>query len=198
MSTKLPHNKLQTENKRSVDKELDIFERKLGELRVLYEQHFVDVLPFPPDEQHKEIKRMIRSLLHAPFKNSANKFRMRTLLSRYQTYSTYWERVNKQREEGTYAKDQFKAEMREKMADSAKREASAAGRADKGFQQLFSTYQDALKKSGGKTDNLNFDAFRKSLIAQARELKKTQGVTKLKYKVVNQNGKVVVKASSGS
>ncbi|MDD2943234.1 MAG: hypothetical protein PHC51_09750 [bacterium] len=197
MSTKLPHNKLQTENKRSVDKELDIFERKLGELRVLYEQHFVDVLPFPPDEQHKEIKRMIRNLLHAPFKNSANKFRMRTLLSRYQTYSTYWERVNKQREEGTYVKDQFKAEMREKMADSARRDNSAAGRADKGFQQLFSTYQDALKKSGGKTDNLNFDAFKQSLIAQARELKKTQGVTKLKYKVVNQNGKVIVKASSG-
>ena len=138
---------------------------------------------------------MIRDLLHAPFKNSQSRFRMRTLIQRYQTYATYWERVNKQREEGTYVKDKFKADMREKLSEDARREASAAGKADKGLRQLFSSYEDALRKTGQKTDSLNFNAFKRSLLEQARHLKETKGVKKLHYKIVSKDGKVTVKAS---
>ena len=112
MGDKDPTNHLRT--RRALDEELDRLEGKIAELRVLYEQYFVDVMPQPPTKLQEETVRLMRSLLRAPFKNSANRFRLRVLISRYQTYATYCERVNKQKEEGTYSRDLFKAEMREK------------------------------------------------------------------------------------
>ena len=119
-------------NRRQLDLELDRLENKISELRVLYEQYFVEILPLSPDKQQKEIVALIRKLLHAPFKNSQTRFRLRVLVQRYQTYATYWERVQKQKEEGTYSRDLFKAEMREKMLEEAKLEHSAGRAADRG------------------------------------------------------------------
>ena len=87
----------QNANKRELDLKLDLLERRIDEARVIYEQYFVDVMPHPPDKQVKIIKNQIRSLIKAPFKTSQHKFRLRALITRFQTYSTYWERVMKQR-----------------------------------------------------------------------------------------------------
>ena len=181
--------------RRQFDIELDKLERRIEELRILYEQYFVDVQPHPPTENEKQVNRLIRELLKAPFKNSANRFRLRTLINRYQTYCTYWERINKQREEGTYSKDVFKAELREKMLEEAKQAATRGGKAEQGLRELFSTYESALKQSGAKIDNLNFDSFKKSLIDKAKHINSAHGVKKLQYKVVVKNGKVSIKAS---
>jgi hypothetical protein len=171
-------------------------EATIEQLKIQYEQYFVDVLPRPPDQLHVEVRRQIKELLKAPFKNSADRFRLRTLVHRFQTYHTYWERVNKQREEGTYVKDLFKAEMREKMGEEELRRASTGGAAEKGMQQLFDSYQTALRKSGSKTENLNYQAFKNSLMKKAKELKSKHGVKKVNYKITVKDGKVSVKASS--
>jgi hypothetical protein len=183
-------------NREKLSAELDLLEKRLEELRMLYEQHFVDILPQAPDPLRKEVVRTIRQLLKAPFKNSQTRFRLRTLVTRYQTYSTYWERVLKEREEGRYVKDLFKVEMRAKMLEDAKKEATRSGKAEEGMKQLFSTYEEALRKVGASTDNLNFDSFKKSLVERAREIKKKHGVTKLHYKVVVKDGRVVLKANT--
>lgn len=188
----------ETTNKRKLDQQLDVLEAKINELRILYEQYFVDILPQPPDKLRKEVVLLIRQLLKAPFKNSAVRFRLRMIITRFQTYNTYWERVNKQREEGTYCRDLFKAEMREKAAEDAKLEGSRRSAAEKGLRQLYSSYETALKKSGASTDHVNFEAFKKSLMRKAKELKKQHGVDKLHYKVVMKNGKVTIKASAAT
>ena len=74
--------------KRELDKELDGLEARLNELKILYEQFFVDVLPFPPLKEQADVARLIKRLLKAPFKNSASRFRLRMLVQRYQTYHT--------------------------------------------------------------------------------------------------------------
>lgn len=181
---------------RDIDRQFDILEHRLAELRVLYEQYFIDVLPQPPLPQHKEVRHLIRELLKAPFKNSANRFRLRTLVHRYQTYNTYWERVLKQKEEGTYCKDVFRADMRDKLAEEIKREATSGGAAERGMKQLFDSYQQAIKKTGGSIDNLNFNAFKRSLVAKAKELSTKHGTKKLSYKIVVKEGKVTVKAKA--
>ncbi len=180
---------------RQLEGELDRLEAKISELRVLYEQYFIDVQPHPPDKLLDEVKRTIRKLLRAPFKNSQVRFRLRMLIQRFQTYGTYWERVMKQKEDGTYSRDLFKAEMREKLLGDIEKERSAAGKADKGFKQLYDSYEAAMRKTGVNTANLNFDAFKSSLMKQAKQLKEKTGVKKLQYKIVVKDGKVVVKAS---
>jgi len=192
-----PNNKSEapTVNREKLSRELDRLEGKLEELRMLYEQHFVDILPQAPDPLRKEVVRMIRQLMKAPFKNSQTRFRLRTLVTRYQTYSTYWERILKEREEGRYVKDLFKSEMREKMAEDSKRESTRAGAAERGLKQLFTTYEDALRKAGGSGGNLNYESFRKNLLDRAKEMKEKHGVKKLHYKVVVKDGRVILKAT---
>lgn len=184
-----------TVNREKISAELNLLETRLEELRMLYEQHFVDVLPQAPDPQRKEVVRMIRQLLKAPFKNSQTRFRLRTLVHRYNTYSTYWERIQKERDEGRYTKDLFKAEMREKMVEDAKRDATRSGRAEKGMKQLYSTYEDALRKVGAPTSSLNYESFRQSLLDRAKQYKEQHGVKKLHYKVIVKDGRVILKAS---
>jgi hypothetical protein len=181
--------------RRDLDRELDLLEAKIEELKILYEQFFVDILTQPPDQLRKEVVKKIKKMLKAPFKNAASRFRLRMLVQRYQSYATYWERVNKQREEGTYFRDVFKADMREKMDEETARLASKGGVADKAFRQLYASYEAAVRKSGKGAQNLNFDAFKKSLMKKAKELKEKHGVKKLHYKIVLKDGKVLVKAS---
>lgn len=183
-------------SRRELEAKMNRLEAMIEQLKVQYEQYFVDILPRPPDQLEKDVRRFIKELLAAPFKNSADRFRLRTLVQRFQTYHTYWERVAKQREEGTYVKDLFKADMREKMGEDALKQASSGGAAEKGMQQLFDSYQTALRKAGNKTENLDYNAFRRSLMSKAKELKTKHGVKKVKYKITMKNGKVSVKASS--
>lgn len=182
-------------NRRKLDEQLDRLEVKITELRVYYEQYFVDLIPQPPDKLQQEVTWIIRKMLKAPFKNAATRFRLRQLIQRYQMYATYWEKVMKLREEGKYTKDQFKAEMREKSVASQKFEASQQGKAEKGMKQLFESYETALKKSGVNTKNINYDAFKKSLLEKAKMMKEKTGAKKLHYKVVVKDGKVTLKAT---
>jgi len=182
--------------RRQIEEELDRLETKIGELRVLYEQYFVDIQPHTPDKLRADTVRLIRQLLRAPFRNSATKFRLNTLVHRYQTYATYWERVIKQKEDGTYSRDLFKAELRQKLAEVDRAAKSTQSVADQGMKQLFNTYETALKKQGANTANVNFDSFKQNLIKQAKQLKDKTGAKKLSYKVVVREGRVIVKASA--
>ena len=182
-------------SKQLLDQDLNRLEAKIEELRLLYEQYFVDILLQAPEGLQKEVVRLIRKLLRAPFKTSAVRFRLRTLVTRYQTYHTYWARVLKQREEGTYSRDLFKAEIRDRAAEETKQEGNKSVLAEKRFKQLFESYEVALKKSGVSTEKLNFASFKKSLVKRAKQLQTQYGAKKLQYKVLVKNGKVIIKAS---
>jgi len=182
-------------NSAKLAQEIDRLEARLEELRVTYEQHFIDIIPQAPDAMRKEVARTIRLLLKAPFKNSQTRFRLRTVIHRYQTYSSYWERVLKEREEGRFVRDLFKVEMREKSLEEAKKDRTKAGQAERGLKQLYSTYEEAIRKTGGSTENLNFDAFRKNLIEKAKQMQTEHGVKKLHYKVQVKDGRVILKAT---
>lgn len=182
--------------RRELDLEMDRLEANIEKVRVLYEQYFIDILPLPPDKEHQEINRNIRLLLKAPFKNSQSRFRLRQIIQRFQTYATYWERVLKQREDGVYHKDLFKAEMRDKSIRDSRDPNATQSKSDKGIQDLFSTYANALKQSGATNKQLDFDKFKQTMIERAKALKATHGVKKVKYSVVTKDGRVVIKATA--
>ena len=174
--------------------ELDKLEGAISDLKVLYEQYFLGILPLPPDKRLQDLKQLIRRLRKAPFKSAALAFRLRTLEQRYSALHTYWQRVLREKEEGTYCKDLFKADLREKIAKEEAHAATAQGAADKGVHALFSRYQEELEKVSGRKVALNFDAFKDSLKKRAKELKQKHGIKKLSFRVVVKNGRVSVTA----
>ncbi|MBN8547680.1 MAG: hypothetical protein J0M12_00045 [Deltaproteobacteria bacterium] len=174
--------------------ELAQLDGMIADLKVQFEQYFSGLAPFPPDKLHAEVKRTIRTLLSAPFKNSEMSFRLRTLENRYRTYNTYFERVLRQREEGSYKRDVFKADIRERHAVEDRHAQTAQGVAEKGMQTLFNSYKAALEKQTGMPQNIDFKAFQKSLLARAKDFKAKNAGKKVTFKVVLKNGKVTVQA----
>ena len=172
--------------------DLDRLEGLLAELKTQYEQYFSGVVPLPPDKLHNDTRRALRALMKAPFRNSAMNYRLRALESRYNTFNTYWQRVLKEKEEGKYFRDVFKAELREKAAAEEARAQTPAGAAERGMRALFNTYRSALEKHGGLKHEPNFETFEKSLLQRVRDFKEKHGMQKVSFKVVVKNNKVTV------
>lgn len=89
-------------------------EVRLERLRALYEQYFQGVERLEPTVPAKELDRRIRALRKAQptVRNTALRFRFQTVWQRYTTFQTYWRRVARQIEEGTYRRDLMKARAR--------------------------------------------------------------------------------------
>jgi hypothetical protein len=176
--------------------DLDQLERELAELRVLYEQYFSGVLPLAPEKQHQLLKQHFRKLRKAPFKTAALGFKLRSLEQRYSTMFTYWQRVLREKEDGVYSKDVFKANLRDKLEQEEAYAATKQGAADRGVRSLFTSYQEALERAAGKKVAITFDSFKETLSKRAKDLKAQHGVAKLSFRVVVKDGKVSIQAKA--
>lgn len=177
-------------------KELAVFEAMLSELKTQYEQFFLGIIPKRPDKLHSDVGRKLRSLYKLPFKSSAQSFKLKTLENRYSTYNNYWQRVLRQKEEGTYSRDVFKAAIRQKEMANEVKERSTQGVANKQMKELYSVYKHTFEKSSGKQMNVDFNNFRSSLVKKAQTFRNTHGSKKIAFKVVVKNGKVTVSAQA--
>ena len=169
----------------------------LEQLKVDYEQFFMGFAPHQPDKLHSEIKRMIRRIRKAPFKRAVARYRLRVLESRYHTYHDYWQRVLREKEEGTYVKDVFKADLRERHAKEDLAARTQKGSLSNEMASLFRCYKLTLERQTGRKQNLDFEVFKKKLIEKAKAHAREFGVKKLSFQVVVKDGKVTLRAKAG-
>jgi hypothetical protein len=87
-------------------------ETRLRRLRLLYDQWFHGLERAEPQTQRLEVDRLIAELRRQQIRNTALKFRLNQLVQRYLTYNTYWQRITRQIEEGTYKRDVMRARKR--------------------------------------------------------------------------------------
>lgn len=89
------------------------FEQKLERLRVSYEQYFMGIAKREPTVQLKDVVRIMRKLDQTQIRNTALRYRMRTLVQKFNTFRNYWNRTLRAIEAGTYHRDV--ARVRRKM-----------------------------------------------------------------------------------
>jgi hypothetical protein len=94
-------------------------EVKLSRLKALYEQYFQGIEKLEPSVPRKDLDRSLELLRKQQPRNTALRFRLQMLVARYGTYQTYWQRVARQIEEGTYRRDVVRAQQR-RLKDGAK------------------------------------------------------------------------------
>jgi len=179
-----------------VREELDKLERSVEDLRLQFEQYFTGVIPLSPERLHNDVKRRFRKLLKAPFKSSEMSFKLRAIKGRYQTLHSYWQRVLRQREDGTYSKDVFKANLREKAALEDERSKTTQGATEHAMQNLFRVYKDAVERNVGKSQDVDYGAFQKAILQRTAEFKTRNQGKKVSFKVVIKDGKVTIKAQA--
>lgn len=101
-------------NTNEIESKLAELDQRISALRVSYEQYFVGVDRKPPNQQRQDLVRFLHELEHKTFiQNTAQKFKLRSLVQRFQTYKIYWDRLLKQIEEGTYKRDLNKVQRKQ-------------------------------------------------------------------------------------
>jgi hypothetical protein len=102
-------------------------EVQLSRIKHLYEQWFQGIERIEPQIPRKQFDRGLHELRKVKPRNTALRFRFQTLIQRYTTLQTYWRRIGRQIEEGTYRRDLLRARRR-REASRAEREQERARR----------------------------------------------------------------------
>ena len=93
-------------------------EVQLSRIKHLYEQWFQGIERIEPQIPRKQFDRALHALRKEQPRNTALRFRFQTLIQRYTTLQTYWRRIGRQIEEGTYRRDLLRARRRREAARS--------------------------------------------------------------------------------
>jgi hypothetical protein len=113
-----------------LDLEARALEEELEALRARYDQYFLGIERREPARWRDEIRKKVMRLKGEFTRNTGLRFRIQTLHARYLSYERLWLRSAREKEEGTYRRDIFKARMRHRRdGAAAPAPAEAAGAA---------------------------------------------------------------------
>jgi hypothetical protein len=95
-----------------VEKLIGELEIAVDRLRSLYDQYFVGLEKIEPAVPRKDVDRRVYALRKEQIRNTALRFRFQTVLQRYNTYQTHWQRICREIENGTYKRHLIRAQRR--------------------------------------------------------------------------------------
>lgn len=142
-------------------------EIKLARLKALYEQYFQGIEKLEPSVPRKDLDRLMDTLRRAQPRNTALRFRLQMLIAKYGTYQTYWQRIARQIEEGTYRRDVVRAQQR-RMRDRAAAQRQNEGPSGWELEVDIELQEAELQKNAVDFDDSDVDAILGSLGAGSR------------------------------
>jgi hypothetical protein len=95
-----------------LDLAIEELELRLERLRALYEQYFLGFEKVEPAVARKDVDRRIYVLRREKIRNTGKRFKLQTLIQRYNTFQQYWQRICREIENGTYRRLIQRAERR--------------------------------------------------------------------------------------
>src|SRR4029077_3827552 len=103
-------------DQKQFDAVLSDAETRLRRLKTLYEQWFMGIERLQPALLRKEMEDLLSRMRKEQVTNTAQRFRLQQLVQRHVSLSTYWRRIGRQIEEGTYQRDVVRAQRRARVA----------------------------------------------------------------------------------
>ena len=91
---------------------LDDLGHRIERVKVLYEQYFMGIEKIEPQVARKDIARSMLILQQQYIRNTGLRFRFNTMLQKWNIYTTYWNRILREIENGTYTRHVQKAARR--------------------------------------------------------------------------------------
>ena len=200
---------------KELEQEITGVDKATDRLRVTFEQYFQGVERKPPNDQRDNIKRRVRTLHLAKVLNTELRFRINQIVAKFTTYETYWNRILKQMEDGTYHRDVFKAKYRSKQRDDAenvagdesadappdktnkaakKRPRPATGLSDENVEAIYNAFVMAKRRCKQNIKGLTKEAMATSLKKQVPAIQKQYKCKTVEFKVVIKGGKAILKA----
>lgn len=137
-------------NPREVEAAITDIELQIDRLRALYEQYFIGVEKLEPKIPRKTLERKLQVVRRERINNTAVRFRFQQVVQRWNTMQTYWRRVARQIEEGTYRPDVMRARAR---AD-ARRDAARKRIENERKKQRGEVVHEVIEEETGSADEI--------------------------------------------
>jgi hypothetical protein len=186
-------------------------EEKMERLRVLFEQYFLGIEKRPPSDKKTEVQRIIRFLQSRRIPQAVTRFQFQGLVGRFNIFDSYWTRIMRQIEEGTYKRDLFKARLKEELREAGAAAGGAVserpenlvppGEAELGFglreERLRVVYEDYLRARrycGEPVEGITYEKVRAMLLREAPRIAEKNRLDQIDFQVVVRDGKAVLKA----
>jgi AraC-like DNA-binding protein len=172
---------------------IDRLDAKLAQLGREYEQYFLGLRPREPLPLKGEVRALIAQFADQKLVNTALKFRLGSLSSRYQAMQRRWDDVLRRIDEGSYARHQFRASLQARPQPPI----SPLGEipCGQGPLGLFEHYRDARLACGQSTAGLSAEQLSRSLDAQREQLQERFGAdVEFQFQVAVEDGRAKLKA----
>jgi hypothetical protein len=140
---------------------LEELETRLERLRSLYEQYFLGIEKVPPMVVRADVERRMWALRKEQIHNTAKRFKLQTIVQRFNTFQQYWQRICREIENGTYSPHLARARKKSNASEpltimarrrlgvySAEARKAAAEHADRALREAEAEIQSALAKPG--------------------------------------------------
>lgn len=185
----------QLQDTEQLQKDIQDLTRELENLRKLYEQYFLGLNRQEPIQLRDKVRAMIQKNSGIAIKNASMKFQLQQCIARYNTFTTYWDRILHQMEEGTYQRDVFKTNLHEKERNAPTSEKSMSPKkdADEVYKKLFEEYKTLKKQLKQDVDSLSFEKFQKQLKGKVENLDSKTKQNTLSFKIVQEGKEMKIK-----
>ncbi|MBI1921138.1 MAG: hypothetical protein HYS23_08670 [Geobacter sp.] len=179
-----------------IPEEIELLDIKLRDLITRYEQYFLGMEKREPLKLHSEVEKLARRYAGASIINTMVKFKYASLVSRFNSYNQYWERIKRLIDEGKYSRERFKMELHERERGEQKT-TSAAPPPVSSPSELDQLYQDfiaARRACHLPADNISIDLIRSTIEKNKDLIRSKYQCRDVEFRVVVEDGTPKIKA----
>lgn len=165
-------------------------EKELKELEIAYEQYFLGIEKRAPELQRHKLTLRMRKLVTHYIPQTDLRYRLNGITSRFNSYCGYWDRVQRQIDEGKYERHTARIQRRgESQLKDARESVSepVADPVDTLYAQLVDAHQSCQMRPPNRDQVAGF------LAKQTEAIKERFGDRDVDFFVVTEAGKPKIK-----
>lgn len=185
---------------RTHHQDIDALDRSIETVRIQYEKYFAGIERREPREDRMETQRLLSRMRSEVTHNTVRRFRLQQAQARWVTLEQYWNRVNRQIEEGTFPR--LKKRLQRRKADEqsiAKKGApleSKPAPSATGPTPLEQLHRELVKLRSklGQTEPLTLDQLVATVTKQTAVIKARFQCRTVDFRVAVKDGRAILKA----
>ena len=188
----------------TIEKELVELDKGIRALRIDYDRYFTGDLKTPPIARRRQLETLLRYLRNIEVDKAGERFRLGSLLARYNSLTELWEKKQVAKDEGRLTifgrpnPPAGTAAPPPPAAPSSSSQPSPGDTSGPGsvqpkrvdFTPLFQRYVAARQGAGEDVARLKYEKFEELVRKQAEEIKRRTGAKRLVFEVQTVDGKV--------
>ena len=178
----------------SIEADIARIDAGIRQLKIKYDMFFAGGLTREPAELRTELDRLIKRVSGLSIRKYALRYRLNSLVSRYNSMSELWGKTMRNREEGDRPPVQTadRRGVRHEICHLSNNEGD-----DFELRRLYREFSDARRRLDPETRAIPFDRFVHGVQSQAQKLRKKSGCNDVELRVEIREGTAHLKARPG-